>query len=344
MKIEKRLSKIGITDIEEIDLKQVRIIANNITEILTKTFPVLENEYNNILIQLLNCKMYIAKIDKKLSKVNYIYENNSIYFSKELDLNKVNEQMIHECIHYIQDIRNKKGNLEKIGFCKFADFSFNGLGLNEAAVQYIAAKTVKNEKQDIDIYGISLKTISPNYYPILTNIIEQIIYLIGEDEIVKGTIINDEKTEDYILNIFEEKTKKIINLFDRILELKNKEITQKSEKKKKEIQEKTINTYMEVQELIFSTYFEKICTRLESIQEIDKYLEKAKGYKKYIGIKTEDIYNSEGFYEIELNKIINMYDNRLYQINKEKTKNMLAIIKGSKLMNIVKNVLAYFQE
>ena len=72
-------------------------------------------EYNNILIKLLNCNMYVAKVTKPISRVNYIYEDNSIYFDEELNLNKLSDQMIHECIHYLQDYRNMRGNLDKIG-------------------------------------------------------------------------------------------------------------------------------------------------------------------------------------------------------------------------------------
>ena len=108
MDIAKKLQKLGIEDIRKLDNESIRIIACNVTDALTKAFPSIYDEYNNILIKLLNCNMYVAKITKHISKVDYIYEDNSIYFDEEMNLSKINEQMLHECIHYLQDNRDIK--------------------------------------------------------------------------------------------------------------------------------------------------------------------------------------------------------------------------------------------
>ena len=55
--------------------------------------------------------MYLANIneDKNIANVNYIYENNAIYFAERIDLNNISDKVVHECIHYVQDVRNEKG-------------------------------------------------------------------------------------------------------------------------------------------------------------------------------------------------------------------------------------------
>lgn len=329
MKLERKLKKLGFTKINEIDGKTVRMIAENVTDNITKAFPYIEEEYNNILAKLLNCKMYKTTITKNMPKINYMYENQSIYFDSEIDLNNISEQMIHECIHYIQDKRNKKGKLKKLGLCNFTDLSINGLGLNEGTVQYISSKCMKNEVKITQKYNIRVKTISSNYYPLLTSLIEQIIYLIGEEEIIKATLCIDTEFEDLFLNTYEENTKKIINILDKIINIENKE---------KEIQ----MYYFEAQNMIFETYFNKICPKIETENEVEFYLDKVEKYKDIIGKKIDKNYEEEDLFEIATKSIIEKLDNRLYKINKEKSKNALLIIAGNKITKLFKKLVAHF--
>ena len=217
LNIEKKLKRLGIKETKEFTQEEKNIVANNVTVSLIMAFPVLKIEQENILNKIQNANMYYAKIDENLPKINYIYENHKIYFDESIDINKLTDSMIHEIIHYIQDIRKKKDKLDKIGLCNFNELSFHGLGINEGAVQYISAKTINSNYQTINKEGILLRTISPNYYPILTNLIEQIIFLLGEDELVKAVILNDNNFENTFFNTFEENAQSIINLFDEII-------------------------------------------------------------------------------------------------------------------------------
>lgn len=342
MNLQKKLANLGIEQVTKLDNESIRIIAGNVTETLTKTFPIIYDEYNNILIKLLNCNMYAAKITKPISRVNYIYEDNSIYFDEELNLNNLSDQMIHECIHYLQDYRNIRGNLDRIGLCNFEEFTIYGLGLNEAAVQYISAKAAKNNLSTIEKYGIRMKTISPNYYPFITNLIEQIVYLLGDDSLLKGTINGNEEFEDVLLNTFEGNTKKIIRNFDEILEINNKLNLEHNPEKIDLLQEQIVNIYVETQNMIFSTYFEKICPRLTSVQEIDLYMDKAIYYKNVMGVIVSERFSTNGFYDAKIQEITEKFDKRLYEISKEKSKNALAIISGDRIMRFIKRILSYF--
>ena len=218
MNIEKKLKRLGVKETKEFTKEEKNIVANNVTVSLIMAFPVLKTEQENILNKIQNANMFYAKIDENLPKINYIYENHKIYFDESVDINKLTDSMIHEIIHYIQDIRKKKDKLDKIGLCNFNELSLNGLGINEGAVQYISAKALNYNEQTVNKEGILLRTISPNYYPILTNLIEQIISLIGEDELVKAII---EEIKIQFPNL--DKFGKIINEkhFNRILGLIN---------------------------------------------------------------------------------------------------------------------------
>ena len=255
MNTEKKLEKLGITTTREFTQREVRYIAEEVTELLVKAFPILEDDYNNLLIRLLNCKMYFANINenKNISNVNYIYENKSIYFDERVNLDNINDKIIHECIHYLQDIRNEKGKLKKMGLCGFEELSTYGLGINEGAVQYIASKAVGNTLTITKKAGIILKTVSPNYYPFLTNLIHQVVYVMGEDIIVKGTINCNEKFEEEFLNTFEERASTIIKMFDKIIDLLNKSNEETQEENKQLFNTEIANEYIETQNTIMKT-------------------------------------------------------------------------------------------
>lgn len=342
MKTQKRLSKLGIESIRELDYKEINYIAHFATEQITTTFPVLQNQYNKILAKILNCKMYYSKITSNISKVNYIYWNNSIYIDENIKSLETNEQLIHEIIHYLQVLRKNNGKILKIGFCEFDDFKLNRLGLNEAIVQYMSSKIIKMEKDDIKIYGIKLKTISPNSYPLITNLIEQIVYLIGEDIIVKSALnidTNENEFENSLYCAFEERTDYIIKNFDKLLEIKNKLFADKQKGNiKVEFENKIANTYLNTQNAILSEYFKQIIPKIKTQEEIDFYHNKYIEYKEYIGI----LENNEkiDFYEEYKTIIQSKFDKQLIKINKEKQKN--ALVKyNNKLIEFFKRTISY---
>ena len=201
MNIQRKLSRLGIEALEEVDKKDVNYLAHHIANTITSVFPVLQEQYNEILARILNCSMYYAKIGENIATVNYVYDNDSIYIDEDVNIFEPNEQLFREVIHYLQVRRNNKGKIKTMGLCRFSEFSIKGLGLNEGIAQYMASKMVKDEKVHINKYGVYLFTISPNQYPMITNLVEQLIYLLGENLLVKATIgmnsdFEDEDKED----------------------------------------------------------------------------------------------------------------------------------------------------
>jgi len=342
MDLEKKLEKLGIEEVKRLDNTAIRNIAINVTETLTKAFPIIYEEYNNILAKMLNCSMYTAKVTKPISKVNYIYENNSIYFDESVNLDTMNEQIMHESIHYLQDYRNIKGKLEKIGLCSFGEFAVYGLGLNEAAVEYISAKSLGNSLSIVTKYDIRLKTCSPNYYPFLTNLIEQIVYLMGEEKLVKGTINGTEEFIDYLLNTFEGNTRKIVARFDELIEINNSLTLEYDLEKRKTLQVGLGSIYLETQNEIFKTFFDKITPRLTTIQEVDLYTKKALEYKNLMGVNLEDRFKEDDYYSVHIYDITNNLNKKLMDINKEKSKNALSVIRFDWLSKLIRKINALF--
>ena len=181
MSIEKDLKKEGIEVIHKLDTLSINSLASSVANKLCKAFPNEHFVYQNLFINLSRLPMYVAKIPDGLAEANYFYKNSSVYFKDGLTVDELEKFAVHEFIHHIQEIKDSKGNLLRLGLCEIGDFKTYGLGLNEAAVQLASSKALDQQEDVVKYYGISLPTKSPIYYPIICNLLEQLMYITGED-------------------------------------------------------------------------------------------------------------------------------------------------------------------
>ena len=348
MDLKDKMSRFGITISREFTKEEVTNVAKNVTNKLTEAFPSLNSQYNEILVQLLNCRMYFAKINQSsnLSTVNYMYENHSIIFEQNIDLKNVNDKIIHECLHFIQDVRTSHDRLNKIGLFKLNELSLNGLGINEASDQYIASKANGNPVEIVNVYDIILKTISPNYYPLITNLIYQIMLLIGEDIVVEGTICKNSEFEDVFLNTFEEKANVIKKKFDKIILLNNEMIEKKrdifvSEDKINKIKDQIKQEYFETQNLIMTTYFSKMLNLINTVDEVNSNVDKLQRYGYYMGIAKNN-FNIE--YEEFKQAMLPKFDEKLIEIYRKESRNTLLKISNNRLIKFLKRIVGLYRE
>ena len=230
MGIESNLRKEGIKVTEELDKIKVNTIAKNVAQKIVAAFPELEFKLGEVFIKLSQLKMYYAEVPKGFSEANYFYKNTSIYFNQEVPIEKIENYAIHECIHYLQERKDKAGFLLRLGLCDLTQYKVHGLALNEAAVQYATAKATKEPKDNVKYYGISFDTISPTCYPLICNLIAQMAYVTGEkvlfdstfnsNNIFKETFI--EKTSEDTFYTLEKNFDKILKLEEDLLKLNNK--------------------------------------------------------------------------------------------------------------------------
>ena len=233
------------------------------------------------------------------------------------------------------DIRKKKNKLDRIGLCNFNELSLHGLGINEGAVQYISAKALSNSVQRINKNEIILKTISPDYYPILTNLIEQIVILIGEDDLVKSIILNEEEFVDLFFNTYEENSKIIINFFDEIINYENHSI------KENQI-DKIKNIYIQTQDLIMRTFFDKQFKLLETEDDIHNLSNKLEKYVEMTGeVKINNYYynNSKNYKSHFMNKL----DQKLIKLHENRNKMALTIVYSSKINKLLNRIKTIFK-
>ena len=348
MNLNKKLSKLGMEQVREFTQEEVRIVAENVTNKLTNAFPILDSQYNEILAKLLYCKMYFAenKGNINISDVNYLYENHSIIYEKGIDIRKINDKIIHECLHFIQDARATNDKLNKIGLFHFNELSLNGLGINEASDQYISSKSMGNFVDIVNKYDIIFKTISPNYYPILTNLIYQIMFLIGENIVVEGTINPKSKFEDIFLNTFEEKANTIRKSFDNIIIFNNNLIKEKNKKNINELKLKKItgqirDEYFKAQNLIMTTYFKKMLKQINTIDEVKINVAKLENYGYWMGIdKNAPNIEYENFKEVMLHK----FDDKMIEIYRKNSRNTLLVISNNKIVRFFKKLIKINKE
>ena len=230
MGIESNLRKEGIKVTEELDKIKVNTIAKNVAQKIVAAFPELDFKLGEVFIKLSQLKMYYAEVPKGFSEANYFYKNTSIYFNQEVPIEKIENYAIHECIHYLQERKDKAGFLLRLGLCDLTQYKVHGLALNEAAVQYATAKATKEPKDNVKYYGISFDTISPTCYPLICNLIAQMAYVTGEKVLFDSTFNSNnnfketfiEKTSEDTFYTLEKNFDKILKLEEDLLKLNNK--------------------------------------------------------------------------------------------------------------------------
>ena len=200
MSVESDLRKDGIEVIRKLDTLRINSIARNISIRLCETFPNFNLNQNDLFIKLSRLNMYIAKMPEGMAEANYFYKNTSIYFNEHIADEDLEEFAIHECIHYIQEIKDKNNYLLRMGLCDYTEFKIYGLGLNEASVQLMASKVISIPKDFVKYFNISFETTSPSYYPLECCLVNQLAYLIGEDVLFESTINSNNNFKNQFIN------------------------------------------------------------------------------------------------------------------------------------------------
>ena len=299
MSVESELKKDGIEVIKRLDTLTINTLARNISVRLCKTFPNFGLNQEDLFIKLSRLDMYIAKMPDGMAEANYFYKNSSIYFNEHIPESDLEEFAIHECIHHIQEVKDKKNYLVRMGLCDYTEFKIYGLGLNEAAVQLMASKIIGIEKESVKYFGINFETSSPSYYPLECCLVEQLAYLIGEDVLFESTINSNDNFknkmietvsyksfmaiqnaideilyhEEEIIKInnkiasIDDRNKKVDNMLKRIQDLKN-EITL---------------TFMRTQNLIISSYFDNTFNSITNLENLEMFRRKLYHFKDYLG-------------------------------------------------------------
>lgn len=230
MNIEKDLVKDGIIVTEKIDTDIILNITQNISKKIVNTFPKFNLNADEIFSKLFSLNMYKANMPDGMAEANYFYKNSSIYFNEHIQDEDLEEFAVHECIHYIQEVKDKKNYLIRMGLCDYTEFKIYGLGLNEASVQLMASKINGIPRDFVKYFGISFETISPSYYPLECCLVNQMAYITGEDVLFESTINSNDNfkkkfadlTSPKIFMTIQNAIDDILNDEESIIKLNNK--------------------------------------------------------------------------------------------------------------------------
>jgi len=313
MKNTKELKQAGITITRKLSTLEINKIASNISEKICKSFKEHHINQTNLFAALTKIDMYYATfLDNSAAKYNY--KNDSIYFKEDIDFNHLETPALHECIHFIQSVRNKNGKIIKLGLYTPKPFSNSGLALNEAAVQLMASYATQSPNDTVKYYGMNLTTNSPNYYPIECALVHQMTYFTGtyplfhstlySNDIFKNTFImkSNEKTYneiitnlDLIVECEESLTKENLYLsyieYDEKSSLKINNTQKNIEVLKNNIKELTLKT----QELILTTCTYSDLDLVRDNQSITEFQNKLYNFQNYL-ISTENYTFFNNFY------------------------------------------------
>ena len=311
----------GISNTEKLDFKVKEELVRNVSRKIADRFEAYGIKYEELYMKLINTDMYLSDIKAGTPKVNYIYKNSSLYIDRSVSLSENDEDILRESICKIQEVRNKRNKIHKLGLCKFNESKIAGVAFNEAGVQYILNVLLDKGEEKVNAYGIIINSISLQY-PVITNIIRQMTFMAGENYLVQSIINStDDFKKSFIDNCNEnsyvvvmknadliyEAQKRISNinrkiLFDsKVKENKKIKLREKVNKYSKAIR----SSYCEIQKGLCECYFNKKINKARSISKLEEVRLQIGEYKQLIGISCDEEdnfferYSLDCYYKIE---------------------------------------------
>lgn len=310
-----RLKKEGIEVVSQLDTLKVNTIAINVASKLCLAFPEHNLNKSELFESLSRLNMYVAKMPADSSGAKYFYKDNSIYFNETADIDEMSTLAVHECIHYIQEARDYTNRVSKMGL--YAPTSNTGLAINEASVQLMASEANMNETSTETYYGISINTISPNYYPLECALLNQISYFTGTYPLFHSTL----NSNDVFKNTFTLKSDKktystVSKNFDKLLSLESNlnyfssELQYADKISSIKLLNKLINeTKEDIKEIFFKTQnlimhkcFKNEFNSIRNLEDIKDFNNKLYNYKNIIGSAEDYTFYNE-FYRNMMNVI-----------------------------------------
>lgn len=321
MSIQSTLKREGINVIGKLNTLEVNKIASNISEKIVNAFPEHNINQSDLFISIARLDMFIADMPNDSAVAKYFYKNNSIYFSKDVDLNNLGTLAIHECLHFMQELKNNRGKLLRLGLYNMTGTANNGMGLNEAAVQHMASVAMNSTLDTVKYYNMDFSTESPDFYPLQTALLNEMIYFTGSYPLYHSTLYSN----DIFKNTFTAKSNakaysRIETNFDLIVQyetLLSKEINKlasisndtQSIAKIKRINSK-IDDYkaiilqktLETQNIIIENCFTNELNSIRTLDDINEFEENIDNFKQVL-ITTNNYNFYEDFKAHMLNKV-----------------------------------------
>lgn len=321
MNLDILLKREGIKDIQELDACKIKIISKDLAIKLCLAFPEHDLDRQALYNSFCALDMYTATMPNDFSGAKYITGYNSIYFNNDLEFSDIPDVAMHECIHYIQESRLYNSNAFP-GLSSYA----SGLALNEAGIQLMASEANMANAVEEKYYDISLKTISPNYYPLECTLLNQISYFTGSFPLYHSILNSDDVFKNTFIAKFNKRIfNRISRQLDKLLHLEE-ELTyyinelQCSEKESNirglnqiiaEQKCKIKKLFFNIQNFIIRNCFSCEFNHINTIEDLTDLKNKLYNFKNFIG--TCDNYT---FYNDFYCDFMNALENKKEEIEK----------------------------
>ena len=317
MNIDYLLKKEGITNIKELNSNQIKTISKDLAIKLCLAFPEHDLDRQALYNSFCGLNMCTATMPKDSSGAKYIANSNSIYFNENISFTYIPDVAMHECIHFIQEGRLKGKN----GFLGLSSFA-TGLALNEAAVQLMASEANMSNITEEKYFDITIRTISPNYYPLECTLLNEISYFTGtyplyhsvlnSNDVFKNTFIA--KFNKRIYNRIARQLDKLLHLESElacyISELENSEKVSNIKELHtiiSEQKESIKKLFFNIQNFIIRNCFACEFNSINTIDDLKEIKEKLYGFKNIIGTTDEYTFYND-FYRDLMNALENKKD------------------------------------
>lgn len=314
MSFNSNLKKEGIQIIEKLDAEKVNKIAINVASKLCLAFPEHNLKRNELFESISSLSMYISKMPQDSSGAKYFYKDNSIYFNEIFDIEEMSKLAVHECIHFIQSSNNTTKS-SRMGL--YDSFSNCGLGLNEASVQLMASEANFSEETSETYFGVSINTISPDYYPLECSLVNELAYFTGTYPLYHSTLNgNDIFKNTLILKIGQKAYNTVVKNLDKLLLLENdlnylilelqyadkvnsiKLLNNLINKSKQEI----MSLFFKTQNLIIEKCFKNEFNNIRNLDDLIAFNQKLYNFKNIMGYSDDYTFYNE-FYRKMMNLV-----------------------------------------
>ena len=317
MSIDSTLKREGIEVLGELNTLDVNKIAKNISEKICKTFPEHNINQSELFISIARLNMYIAKMPDINSGAKYYYKNNSIYFNKDMDIDTLSTLSIHECIHFIQEVKSPRGKLLRLGLYNLSEKNKPGMGINEAAVQLMASKANGEKPDTVKYYNMEFSTDSPNFYPIETALVKEMMFFTGSYPLYHSTLYSNDVFKNTFNSIaFSNTYQKIEYKFDLLLHYQedlaittnkianlpengNLAKLQKLNDRVYLLKEIILQTTLEIQNIIMRDCFDSELSNARNIEDINKFNNHLQDFSKILIENKNDTSYQDYFNEIQ---------------------------------------------
>ena len=304
MSINSTLKKEGIKVIGQLNTLEINKIASSISEKISKAFPEHNLNQSDLFISIARLNMYIAEMPDSMVMAKYFYKNNSIYFSKDMDLDNINALALHECLHFIQTLKNKHGKLLRLGLYNLEGSNNSGMGLNEAAVQQMASIASDAKLDTVKYYGMDFSTESPDFYPLQTTLIKELAYFTGTYPLFHSTLFSNDvfkntfiaKFNKRIYNRITRQLDKLLNLeaeltcyINELGETENLNDVKELNSIISEQKQKISNLFFNIQNFIIRNCFSCEFNHINTMEDLKEIKHKLYTFKNIIG--TTEGYN-----------------------------------------------------